>query len=132
MKMDAGAHIWKDFGIPVAQLKAKNFRFVKQSHESSTLFPIMGTAEDFQKTPAPNEVNIFIVKNGMYELLWDCNLQNLLEAKRNDLKNGDHFSKTSVSRERCLAVSERYSRPTFLTWSRSTGLKLTISCSRLF
>ena len=67
MKLDAGAHIWKALGIPLAQLTASNFRFFKQSYESMALFPIMATTEDFQKIPGPNEVNIFIVKNGMEE-----------------------------------------------------------------
>jgi len=53
----------------------------------------MVTAEDFQKIPGTNKVNIFIVKKGMEELIWNKNLRHLLEAKMSNLKNGEHFSK---------------------------------------
>ena len=38
-----------------------------------TLSPITATTEDFQNIPGPNKVNIFIVQNGMKELIWDNN-----------------------------------------------------------
>ena len=103
MRLDAGANIWKALGIPLINLTAKNFRYVKQSHESMILFPITASAEDFQRIPSPNEVNIFIVKNNMDELLSDNNLTHIIDAKRVDLKQGKHFFQNRWLAQKILA-----------------------------
>ena len=72
-------HFMVDLKITQANLTAETVNYTRQS--DGAMGNIDATGENFKQIPTPNEVNIFVVKDVMQSVLWQYQLQFLMEEE---------------------------------------------------